>query len=184
MSNQGFKKRMPVVGMSLLLLGLPVIAAACDPVIPSVEDLIADTDIAVVKGRFFPAPMTGQPERAVFIITQVFRGNVGPGEYDVVEGGAFGSRCEYSEMTVGYPDRDNRPGVETTLPPNADQYLFVSKVGKRSELVVPIAWRYGLNETKGQVALEGCRISSADFEAALIPGPTQQAPLCPKRPVE
>ena len=174
MSNQGFKKRMPVVGMSLLLLGLPVIAAACDPVIPSVEDLIADTDIAVVKGRFFPAPMTGQPERAVFIITQVFRGNVGPGEYDVVEGGVQVQGVE------GLPDARCR----RVRRQDEECIIFVSKVGKRSELVVPIAWRYGLNETKGQVALEGCRISSADFEAALIPGPTQQAPLCPKRPVE
>ncbi len=184
MSNPGFTKRTLVVGLSMLLLGVPAIAAACDPVIPIMEDLIADTDIAVVKGRFFAAPMTDQPRRAVFIITQVFRGKVGPGEYAVAEGGAFGSRCEYGEMTVEYPEPDLREGMEPTLPVNVDQYLFVSKVGRRDVLVVPIGWRYGMNETNGQIALDGCRISSAHFEAALTPGPEPRAPLCPMRPVE
>lgn len=184
MSNPGFNKGVHVVGMSILLLGLSTIAAACDPVMPTVEDLIADTQIAVVKGRFFAAPITAQPKRAVFIINQVFRGSVGPGEYAVVEGGALGSRCEYSEMAVEYPEPDSRPGIAPTLPLGVDQYLFVSNVGKHDVLVVPIGWRYGLNETKGQIALGACRISSAYFEAALKSGPALHAPLCPMSPVE
>ena len=184
MSNLGHNKRMHCVSISMLLLGLPTIATACDPAIPTLQDLIAHTHIAVVKGRFFAAPKTGQPKRAVFIITQVFRGDVGHGEYAVAAGGPFGSRCEYGEMTVEYPEPDSRPGIEPTLPLGVDQYLFVSEVGKHNVLVVPIGWSYGLNDTKGQITLDACRISSADFEAALTSGPASHASLCPTKPVE
>ncbi len=159
-----------IVLISACSLMLAQTALACDPAVVQIGDLLRDADTSIVKGRFYSAPTSGAAQGAVFIATQTYRGKIGPGEYQVAEGGPFGNHCEYSEMQIGYPTPDPRPGFPPTLPPGEDQYLFVSKISDNNTLVVPIGWSYGVMMTAGRVTFENCSTSAKNFEALLRAG--------------
>jgi hypothetical protein len=136
-------------------------AFACDPAVPNPKNLLTNRSVAVLKGNILHAPTKTDRYHVVLHVTETLRGNIKPGKYELAEGGPFGSRCEYGEMSVSYPSKaDDGMNLQT----EKAQYFFVNEK-KGNTLIVPIGLEYGLAEINGFVVsrYSGERISVKKF---------------------
>jgi hypothetical protein len=123
------------------------VAFACDPAVPNPKTLLTNKSIAVLKGNILHAPTKTNRYHAILLVTETLRGNIKVGKYELAEGGPFGSRCEYGEMSVSYPSKTDD---DTNLKTEKAQYFFVNEK-KGNTLIVPIGLEYGLPEVNGFV---------------------------------
>jgi hypothetical protein len=169
--------------LTLAMLGTSAHALACDPAVQRPNDLITNSEIAVVEGRFFRTPTSEDPNHAIFIVTRVLRGNVGHGSFVVALGGALGSHCEYGEMTIGMSEEEEAAAKQTADAKPLDEYLFVMIYDNaRSRLVVPLGWGLGsAKRDRKQVHLgAACDLAVDRFETAVRDRAQLDASLCPE----
>jgi len=123
-----FRAIMWFVMMSLLFSAQP--AAACDPAVTPMKEVLARRDLSFVVGRY--------SADGVFLVEEALGGAVSPHAYHLFERGPFGSQCEVSLMAVSSPTpREFARGTRFLLPVENEN-------AKRRQLMIVMGYPYRL----------------------------------------